>query len=213
MAFSDVNLFSKKLLASFFNHLFQSIAVALVHGKISSFNASFAALSATSFPSIPVCAGTHINFKLFPFSASLLKIVFCIEFLPGKTFSNAVRLLRVSVIMILLQFVSLCGSIAFKIANIWALKIVVCGNNRHLSLEEDITTAQPTCSSLNDPAVKMRSCALSLSSSVYCCISARILSFPAPFGRHRSEVRICISGSVIQGDCRNYISYSIFSEV
>jgi hypothetical protein len=63
MVFSDViYLFSKIFLAAFFNNLFQSISVALVYGKISWFNASFAASSATLIPSIPVCAGTHINF-------------------------------------------------------------------------------------------------------------------------------------------------------
>jgi hypothetical protein len=54
----------------------------------------------------------------------------------------------------------------------------------------------------------MCSCSLSFSSSIYCCISARILSFPAPFGRHRNEVRICFSGSVIQDDCRLSVNIS-----
>jgi hypothetical protein len=90
---------------------------------------------------------SQINFKHSSFSASMFIILFFIEFLLEKTFSNAVRLLRESVIIILLQFVSLGCSIAFKIANISALKIVICGNNRYLSVEEGITTAQPTCSS------------------------------------------------------------------
>jgi hypothetical protein len=82
--------------------------------------------------------------------------LFSIEFLLGKTFSNAVRLVRLlreSVIMILLQIFSFGYSIAFKIANISTLKIVVCGNNRYLNVEEGITAAQPACSSFNDPSV------------------------------------------------------------
>jgi hypothetical protein len=125
MSFSDViHLFSKIFLAIFFNHLFQSISVALVPSLVSSFNASYAASSAASFPYIPVCAGTHINFKLSLFSASMFKILFSIEFFQGKNF------------LMLLGY-----SIAFK--NISALKIVVCGNNRYISVEESITTAQP----------------------------------------------------------------------
>jgi hypothetical protein len=85
---------------------------------------AFSAFS--SLLSIPVCAGTNINFKSSPSSANRLSIFAIVGFRPGYTLSKAV-------IMTVLKCMLFDCSVAFKIANISALKIVVWSSTRNFN--------------------------------------------------------------------------------